>query len=1092
MTRIEEYLSYLDHYTKEYGSQTIVLYQCGKFFEIYGIQNEEENVGCVYQIGELLNFQVTRADKSIPTNSRKNPLLCGFPLSSIDNVIPILLRHQYTVVLVEQVTPPPHPTRKVTKVISPSTYIEQSTPTTSNERTSRDSTYFICGLIQHHPAYQHRQRSKTLNYLTITPQCPKYEGVLIAYDMTTGTPAIFYSLEQTSGKDTSFLFDEMYRFIHTYHPCEILLYHDMGDTTEWSECLEHIEIPFSCIQHIRSIQNDIPKSLFQISIQNKLLHSYFPETGHLSPIEYLNMERSILTPIVYLLMLQFIEKHNPTLVTHLQIPVEWNASNHLILEHNAITQLNVDNTSSSSTQKSLLRILNRCQTPLGRRLFRRNCLNPIIDTFQLKRQYNAIECLRQTVPCSEWDKLISIKKGKEITKGKSYGVLTSSSDYSSNSSIAYILRNHMREIGDIERIWNKMKLGLLQPPELSKFHSGIQTVCYLYQSFLIPLTDIYKGVYSKELEQCMNESISLSNPFHGTTHSILFDKLQNCIQDYTSHIDMEKAKKYNLHQIEETIFYSGMYPMIDRIQEKINLSMESLKKMEDSLVERLGVSQSINKISTTKKKKPIQLTIGDSEDGTDTFFVLSKPRWKIMKESLETKPITINGTTISWDNFHVDTRNKSNCKISCDFIIQQSQEYLVQRRNLIKQVQQKYVSLLNHLTTTYDNLFRHLFYSIAQLDVLTTHAHNSLEFGYVQPIIDDTVEHSYIKARDLRHPIIERLDTRIPYTPHTFDLNYSKKQQGILLYGVNSSGKSSVMKAVGLATIMAQSGMYVPAMEFTFHPYRKICTRILGNDNLFRGLSSFAVEMSELRGILYRADPYTLVLGDEVCHGTEQISAISIVASSLVELTNVGASYMFATHLHELSQLTLIQKLQSLRIYHLSVRYDEERDCLIYERKLKKGTGSSLYGLEVARAMKLPNHVLQRAHQVRTSLFSSKDTVNSLGNDDEENPVKISRYNKKVVHLSCEICGKPSEEVHHIQFQEQSDEMGHVDERTKCKKNATSNLVPLCQEHHEHVHHGRSNDGNILVIHGYVQDTSSCGYHLSYEYRSKKKSLLHS
>ena len=72
----------------------------------------------------------------------------------------------------------------------------------------------------------------------------------------------------------------------------------------------------------------------------------------------------------------------------------------------------------------------------------------------------------------------------------------------------------------------------------------------------------------------------------------------------------------------------------------------------------------------------------------------------------------------------------------------------------------------------------------------------------------------------------------------------------MLVYSVNACGKSTLMKSVGINIILAQAGMYVPAESFTFSPYHTILTRIWNNDNLFKGQSSFAVEMIELKSIL--------------------------------------------------------------------------------------------------------------------------------------------------------------------------------------------------------------------------------------------------
>jgi DNA mismatch repair protein MutS len=106
----------------------------------------------------------------------------------------------------------------------------------------------------------------------------------------------------------------------------------------------------------------------------------------------------------------------------------------------------------------------------------------------------------------------------------------------------------------------------------------------------------------------------------------------------------------------------------------------------------------------------------------------------------------------------------------------------------------------------------------------------------------------------------------------------------MLLYGINASGKSSLMKAIGIAVVLAQAGLFVPATYMVLKPFKTLATRILNHDNIAQGMSSFTVEMSELREVLRIADDKTLVLGDEVCSGTESISGTSIVAASLEHL----------------------------------------------------------------------------------------------------------------------------------------------------------------------------------------------------------------
>jgi DNA mismatch repair protein MutS len=197
---------------------------------------------------------------------------------------------------------------------------------------------------------------------------------------------------------------------------------------------------------------------------------------------------------------------------------------------------------------------------------------------------------------------------------------------------------------------------------------------------------------------------------------------------------------------------------------------------------------------------------------------------------------------------------------------------------------------------------------------------------------------------------------------------------------MNASGKSTLMKATGICILLAQAGCFVPAKEMTLVPFRSIYTRILNQDNILAGLSSFAVEMSELRTILRLADDKSLVLGDELCSGTESISAVSIFVAGVQALTRQGCSFIFATHLHEIISYDEITTLHHVGMKHMSVIYNAEKDCLVYDRKLKDGPGTNMYGLEVCKSLSLPQDFLENAHQIRMKYHPEK--VYKGGEDD--------------------------------------------------------------------------------------------------------------
>lgn len=278
---------------------------------------------------------------------------------------------------------------------------------------------------------------------------------------------------------------------------------------------------------------------------------------------------------------------------------------------------------------------------------------------------------------------------------------------------------------------------------------------------------------------------------------------------------------------------------------------------------------------------------------------------------------------------------------------------------------------------------------------------------------------------------------------------------------------SSLMKAVGIATIMAQAGLYVPAKQFFYHPYHCLLTRIVGNDNLFKGLSSFAVEMGELRGILRRANQYSLVLGDEICHGTETISAVSLVASAVITLSQLKTNFLFATHLHQLTQIDRITTLENLKMYHLKVTYDQQTGDLIYDRHLEVGPGQPIYGLEVAKSMDLDRGFIELANEIRKELMNTTDIV----------PIKKSKYNKTLYLNHCGIpnCPNQAENTHHIQFRSNANTSGFIEH---VQKNHKSNLLPLCRTCHTMLHDEQPGHWRY-IIRGYHM--TSNGSQLDYE-----------
>lgn len=344
---------------------------------------------------------------------------------------------------------------------------------------------------------------------------------------------------------------------------------------------------------------------------------------------------------------------------------------------------------------------------------------------------------------------------------------------------------------------------------------------------------------------------------------------------------------------------------------------------------------------------------------------------------------------------------------------------------------------------------------VAHIDVTQCIGRVSHEWGFVCPTIlpFEKGDSSIVSVKQIRHPLVELASPNITFVRN--DITLDDTEQGLLCYGNNAIGKSTLAKSLGIAVILAQCGSYVPASEMTLRPFQALYSRIHNNDQLFAGLSSFSVEMSELRTILQNASPYTLVVSDEMANGTESTSATAIVASSIQWLSRHQSKFIMATHLHDLPKY-IDAKKERVAIKHLHVEYDPVTQKLIYHRTLRDGQGSSMYGIEVARAMALPFEFIESALATRHRIVGSTT----------QQDAKSSAWNSSVVRKECERCHHTicsDLEVHHVQHRAIADASGRLPDGTHMNKE--SNLMVICQTCHDELHRGE-----FFV--GHVQQTS--------------------
>jgi DNA mismatch repair protein MutS len=251
--------------------------------------------------------------------------------------------------------------------------------------------------------------------------------------------------------------------------------------------------------------------------------------------------------------------------------------------------------------------------------------------------------------------------------------------------------------------------------------------------------------------------------------------------------------------------------------------------------------------------------------------------------------------------------------------------------------------------------------ALSSLDALVAFARVAAENGYVRPTVDES---GIVELVGGRHPVVEKALREDSFVPNDVLLDRQQRQV-LIITGPNMAGKSTVMRQVALAVVMAQAGSFVAARTARIGIADRVFTRVGASDNLAKGQSTFMVEMTETANILHHATRKSLVVLDEIGRGTSTFDGLSIAWAVAEHLHDrVGARTLFATHYHELTDLGR----EKARVKNCSIAVREDQGRVIFLRKLVDGAASRSYGIEVARLAGLPPEVLARARELLANL----------------------------------------------------------------------------------------------------------------------------
>ena len=982
MTLIKEYFEITKKHIADYGADTIIFMQVGAFYEVYGQMNKQN---------EIIKSRILDFSKVCDLNvvekktciDTNDVVMAGFKDHLLDKYVKKMQDAGFTIAVYSQDEQCPGTSRSLLGIFSPGTYFSLDTESITNNT--------CCIWIEvKQPMLKHT--NKTV-----------YVGVS-QIDIFTGQTSIMEYNEIYINNPTTY--DELERFISIYNPSESIIITNMSEC-EIDDIVSYTNIHSKSIHFVRLLDNETNTNVKRAlncekqTYQTQLLNKFYKIDDITSFMTVFNDNVYATQSFCYLL--DFIYQHNPNLINKASVPILENTSDKLILANHSLKQLNIiDDNNYKGKYSSVVKMLNECITSMGKRKFAHNFFNPTTNIEYLKKEYKMTS---------------DLLKNKDI--------------YLNYKTILYSFK-------DIPKLNRQIMLQKISPKALYQLYSSLLSAKTLYNNVTkTPELYNYLSIIIPDFDNLLVDIDSITDYINSVLIIELCKDIDNIPK--TDKVFIQKKVDTELDTQFETLlksqdqleccrlYFNSMVTKYEgNKKSKKNEDIEYVKiheteKNNFSLIATNRRCKIISEIISKDKDTSKEIIYKSSFSGEDNTFTL-----EIGNNCLEYPKQTASNSSISSNQINKLCRNLTSTKTCLNTIVTNVYATIVQ--NLEK----------------YNNQIEKISEFITYVDIAFCKMHIADKYNYCEPSIDNSVDKSFVEVSELRHCLIEKIQHSELYVAN--DITIGNGQiDGILLYGTNAVGKTSFIRALGISVIMAQAGLYVPASKFVFNPYKYIFTRIIGNDNLFKGLSTFAVEMSELRTILRLADQNSLVLGDELCSGTESISAVSIFVAGINALHQKNCSFIFATHLHEIINYDEITSLNSVVLRHMSVIYDREKDMLIYDRKLKEGPGNNMYGLEVCKSLALPQDFLNDAHNIRMKYHPQSASILDK---------KTSHFNSKCIKNMCEKCGQHmASEFHHLQHQSDANDNGIIKQTgLTFHKNHKANLLGLCENCHNEFH----------------------------------------
>lgn len=694
--------------------------------------------------------------------------------------------------------------------------------------------------------------------------------------------------------------------------------------------------------------------------------------------------------------INYIHSTNRQLLQKIQSPERFNRSDTLCIHYNASDQLNLVDNGKAGKFKSLFSVLNETVTDIGNYNITRLHQSPVTDVGILNSRYDIVSSLV------------------------------------SNPGLVTECLTELSGMKWISRLHSKLATGKIDNKSLYALFQGYSHFDSLRRmSVRVPgMPGLKDPVAFEEMLNVIRESLSESALSRAPANFV------DSLRDLSDIDDLLDLVLDTIH-ITDTSSLPRLREYTVELREEMSRVLNFVKTAEDYILSKRKSPKYIKYISVryTQKCGTASFRIQTTEIGKKNLVGFTGFAGVTVQANKDSKTkFDINAPGITESLLRIGRL------MYCVLCVQD---------NIIR-------TFCGSLYAKYKQVMQDILSVTGNVDTLVSFARVSLKYNYCKPtaVLSET---AFLDAKDLRHPLIERIlysNGASAYIPNDISINTQGAPVGILLYSMNGVGKSSLMKAVGNAVFMAQMGCFVPATQFTFAPYSRIMTRIDSNDDMFQGMSSFSKEITELSSIVLQADSRTLVLADEICKGTESDSAYAITAATIEHLCGVSASFILSSHIHEIANSQLLRGNTRIRVCHLNVI--ETKDGIVYSRKLEDGKCKDLYGVEIARILGYPQSILARAEVYRDEKLNRV----SVAVNDSSCP-----YNKNFFANECLRCGdsdKDQLDTHHVIPQHTADAQGYIVTGlgSKIHKDDISNLVRLCKRCHREFH----NKGTFRIL----------------------------